>query len=270
MKKVFIKKIVANLGLLPVIEQVNFYRQKFIHSKSNRLFREKNSGVVLPPDFYLYETFNLNYDKFYTNGKPTAEWLVNLIREFKEFKNISILDWGCGTGRVIRHLPSVIATSNRIFGTDYNPKYVKWCSENLNGIQFKLNDLIPPLDFESSTMDVIYGISIFTHLSEDLHFSWMKELTRVLKNKGVLFLTTHGDVHRFKLLPQEKESYDAGKLVIHNYKKEGNRLYASYQSPKFFKTLCEKNNLKILKHIPGDMRNNHPQQDVWILKLTKN
>lgn len=270
MKKVFLKRIIANLGLLPLVEQINFSRQKFINRKSNRLFREKNPDVVLPPDFYLYETFNLNYDKFYTNGKPTAEWLVNHISKFKEFDNLSILDWGCGTGRIVRHLPSVISNSNSIFGTDYNKKYVKWCSENLKGIEFKLNYLKPPLDFKTNTMDVIYGISIFTHLSEALHFSWMKELTRVLKNEGILFLTTHGDVHSFKLLPIEKEDYDAGKLVIHNYKKEGNRLYASYQSPEFFKDLCAKNNLEILKHIPGDMRNNHPQQDVWILKLFRN
>jgi ubiquinone/menaquinone biosynthesis C-methylase UbiE len=270
MKKVFIKKIVANLGLLPVIEQVNFYRQKFIHSKSNRLFRAKNPGVVLPPDFYLYETFNLNYDKFYTNGKPTAKWLVNHISEFKKFENLSILDWGCGTGRIIRHLPSILEHSNSIFGTDYNQKYVKWCSQNLKGIQFKLNDLKPPLAFENSTMDVVYGISIFTHLSEELHFSWMKELTRVLKNNGILFLTTHGDAHKFKILEAEQKRYESGRLIVHAYKKEGNRLYASYQSPKFFRNLCSKNNLEVLKHVPGDMRNNHPQQDVWILKLTKN
>ena len=270
MKKVFIKKIIANLGLLPVIEQVNFYRQKFIHRKSNQLFRTENPNVVLPPDFYLYETFNLNYNKFYTKGKPTAEWLVNYISEFKEFKNLSILDWGCGTGRIIRHLPNVVDVSNSFYGTDYNKKYVEWCAKNLKNIAFKLNGLKPPLDFKSDAMDVIYGISIFTHLSEELHFSWIKELTRVLKNEGILFLTTHGDVHSFKLLPKEQVIYNSGNLVIHNYKKEGNRLYASYQSPEFFRKLCKNNNLEILKHIPGDMRNNNPQQDVWILKLSKN
>ncbi|PQJ80395.1 class I SAM-dependent methyltransferase [Polaribacter porphyrae] len=270
MKKIIIKKLISKVGLLSIVEQVNFYRQKIIHRKSNRLFKEKNPNVILPPDFYLYETFSLNYDKFYTNGKPTAEWLINHISEFKKIENLSILDWGCGTGRVIRHLPNILEHSNLIFGTDYNKKYVKWCSENLNGIQFKLNDLKPPLDFENNSMDVIYGISIFTHLSERLHFSWMKELTRVLKNKGILFLTTHGNVHSFKLLDEEKTAYNSGKLVIHNYKKEGNRLFASYQSPKFFKDLCARNNLEILKHIPGAIRNNQPQQDVWILKLTRN
>lgn len=270
MKKIKIKKYINAIGLLPIIEQANFFKQKWKNRKSNRLFRQNNPDVKLPPDFYLYETFNLNYDKFYTNGEPTAEWLVNLIKPFKEFKNLSILDWGCGTGRIIRHLPAVIDDSNSIFGTDYNPKYIKWCAENLEGISFKLNGLKPPLDFKDRSMDVVYGISIFTHLSEDLHYSWMKELVRILKNEGVLFLTTHGDAHKFKLLEDEQIKYDSGNLVEHSFKKEGNRLYASYQSPKFFHKLCKEFHLKILKHIPGEIRNNKPQQDVWILQSLKN
>jgi ubiquinone/menaquinone biosynthesis C-methylase UbiE len=269
MKKVKLKKIISKLHLLPLIEQFKFQIERKKNKRENDLFKKQNPNVKLPPDFYLYETFNLNYNKFYTEGKPTAKWLLNYISEFKDLKNLSILDWGCGTGRILRHLPTILDNSNSCYGTDYNKKYVKWCSENLEGIEFKNNDLEPSLVFKNSSMDVIYGISIFTHLSEKLHFSWMNELVRVLKNNGILFLTTHGDAHRFKLLPKEQKFYDAGELLIHAYKKEGNRLFASYQSPEFFKKLCKKNNLTVLKHIPGETKNNKPQQDVWILQKTK-
>lgn len=270
MKKIVLKKIIAKFNLLTLVEQINFYGEKLKNKKSNNLFRKKNPTIKLPPDFYLYETFTLNYEKFYTNGVPTAKWLLNHLEEFKEFKNLSILDWGCGTGRIIRHLPALLDETNSFYGTDYNKKYVKWCTNNLEGIQFKLNGLKPPLDFTDNSLDVIYGISIFTHLSEELHYSWMQELTRVLNNGGLLFLTTHGEVHKFKLEQKEQELYDAGNLVIHDFKKEGNRLFASYQSPKFFRNLCEINNLKILKHIKGEVKNGKPEQDRWILKALKN
>ena len=103
-----------------------------------------------------------------------------------------------------------------------------------------------------------------------MHFSWINELTRVLKNDGILFLTTHGEAYKFKLLQKEQVLYDHGNLVVHGYRKEGNRLYASYQSPKFMRNLCLKNNLEVLKHIPGETLNSKPQQDIWILKLPKN
>jgi len=215
----------------------------------------------------LHETFIIHIKSFYTNGVPTAKWLINFISEFKELKNLSILDWGCGTGRIIRHLPTLLDKTNSFYGTDYNNKYVKWCSENLERISFKLNDLKPPLDFKPNSLDVIYGISIFTHLSEELHYSWMKELTRVLKPNGMLILTTHGEVHKFKLLPNEQKLYNNGNLVVHAYKKEGNRLFASYQSPEFFKSICKKNNLEVLKHIAGEIKNNKPQQDIWVLNM---
>ncbi|MEE9406909.1 MAG: hypothetical protein V3V28_02420 [Polaribacter sp.] len=128
-EKIVLKKILSKLNLLPVIEQVNFYREKLKNKESNNLFRKNNPNVKLPPDFYLYETFNMNYKSFYTNGVPTAAWIVDFIKEFKELKNISILDWGCGTGRIIRHLPSLLDKTNSFYGTDYNNKYVKWCTE---------------------------------------------------------------------------------------------------------------------------------------------
>jgi len=248
LKKIVLKKILSRLNLLSLIELVNFYREKQKNKKSNQEFLKNNPNVKLPPDFYLYETFTLNYEKFYSNGKPTAEWIINHISEFKKIENASILDWGCGTGRIVRHLPTILDKANSFYGTDYNQKYVKWCADNLEEISFKRNNLKPPLNFEEDTFDIIYGISIFTHLSEELHFSWMKELKRVLKKDGIIFLTTHGNAHKFKLLPKEQELYDAGNLIEHKYKKEGNRLFASYQSPDFFKKLCETSNLKVLKH----------------------
>lgn len=84
MKKMVLKKVVSNLNLLPLVEQVNFYREKWKNKKSNDLFRRNNPNVKLPPDFYLYETFTMNYEKFYTNGIPSAEWLINHLSEFKK------------------------------------------------------------------------------------------------------------------------------------------------------------------------------------------
>jgi ubiquinone/menaquinone biosynthesis C-methylase UbiE len=127
--------------LIRVIEQINFQYQKWQSRKSNLVFKQKKLNVKL--------------------------------------KDLSILDWGCGTGRFLRHLPTILDSSNSFCGTDYNKKYVKWCSENLDEIKFKNNSLLPPLDFKADSMAVIYGISIFIHLSEELHFSWIHELTRV-------------------------------------------------------------------------------------------
>ncbi|WP_299713226.1 bifunctional 2-polyprenyl-6-hydroxyphenol methylase/3-demethylubiquinol 3-O-methyltransferase UbiG [uncultured Tenacibaculum sp.] len=267
MKKIIIKRFLTKLNLLPLIEQVNFYRQMFKNRKENKQFKLENPDVKLPPDFYMYETFQLNYKKFYTNGLPTAQWIYDHVNEFKTLEQANILDWGCGNSRILRHLPTVAGDTNKYFGCDYNTKYIKWCQDNLEGIDFKLNQLTPPLPYDHEKFDLIYGISIFTHLSLEQHHSWFKELQSVLKPNGILFLTTHGNAHKFKLTTKEQKEYEAGNLVVHDFKKEGNRLFSAYQPESFMKNITQEYGLKLLKHIPGKTENNQkPQQDIWLFQ----
>ena len=159
--KQLIKNIFLRLGILPTIELIRFKLHQFNRRKTNSNFRRNNPDVLLPPDFFLYETFDLNYQKYYHGGEETAQWVLNYIGEFTQIKDKNILDWGCGPGRIIRHMPKLSDKSNQIFGSDYNESYVKWCSNNLTNITFKLNRLQPPLEFQDSSMDIIYNISIF-------------------------------------------------------------------------------------------------------------
>lgn len=266
MKKIIIKRFLTKLNLLPIVEQVNFHRQKFKNRKVNKQFRIENPDVKLPPDFYIYETFQLHYEKFYTNGIPTAQWLYDHVSEFKTLKNTVILDWGCGTSRVLRHLPGIAGDSNQYHGCDYNPKYVKWCQDNIKGIRYTQNQITPPLSYESGKFDFVYGISIFTHLSLEQHYRWFEELYRVLKPNGILFLTTHGNAYQIKLTDKELQNYKKGELIVHDFKKEGNRLFSAYQPESFMLEITKKYGLKVLKHIPGTIENGRPQQDVWLFQ----
>lgn len=268
--KQLIKNIFLRLGILPTIELIRFKLHQFNRRKINSDFKKNHPEVQLPPDFFLYETFDLNYQKYYHEGKETAQWVINYIGEFTQIKGKNILDWGCGPGRIVRHMPELSDKSNQIFGSDYNESYVKWCSNNLANITFKLNQLQPPLEFQDSSMDIIYNISIFTHLSEKMHCAWMQELNRVLKIGGIVFATTHGNDFIHKLNTQEKNVYLSGELVERTYKVEGNRLFAAYQPPSFFKKLITDAGFELLKHDERKSSEKKQKQDVWVFKKTKN
>jgi hypothetical protein len=47
----------------------------------------------------------------------------------------------------------------------------------------------PPTDFADSSFDVIYGHSVFTHLSEKDEHSWLGELNRLLSPEGIAVCT---------------------------------------------------------------------------------
>lgn len=100
-----------------------------------------------------------------------------------------ILDWGSGCGRVARHFPAQHAAA--FTGCDIDHDNVKWCREYLAGT-FVPSTLMPPLPFERDEFDLLYGISVFTHLREPLQLKWLEELARVAAKGAFLLMTVHG------------------------------------------------------------------------------
>ena len=253
-----------NLGLASFVETLRFRWIRFKNKEKNQQFRKNHTGI-LPPDFYLYETFGLNYERFVLGGKETAEWIIKSFEQYTELNHKSILDWGCGPGRTLIHLPQ-INPEMKVFGSDYNKDYAHWCSENIQNVTVKKNELAPPLPFESEQFHAIFGISIFTHLSLEMHKAWLQELHRVLKKGGLLMLTTHGEASKMLLNSNQLKQFDNNELVVQGYKVEGNRLYAAYQPKAFFQSLAESFGFKVLEHTEGKVINGKMNQDVWMLQ----
>jgi SAM-dependent methyltransferase len=99
------------------------------------------------------------------------------------------LDWGCGCGRLARHLAPELG--GRLFGCDIDADNAAWCAANLPG-SYKPSKLSPPLPYDDESFDVIYCLSVFTHLRANWEKAWLKELRRVLKPEGVLLASVHG------------------------------------------------------------------------------
>lgn len=80
----------------------------------------------------------------------------------------------------------------QLFGTDIDGESIDWCQSKLGHMAtFTVNGFWPPLPFADGFFDVIYSISVFTHLPEDMQTAWLAELRRVAKPGGLLLLTVH-------------------------------------------------------------------------------
>lgn len=259
MAKSRITKALRKLGLMQFSDKMRYQVHRVKMRGKNKTFISENPDIVLPPDYMMYESFLLDYQRYYENGRKTAQWLAELIRKHKDLKGASILDWGCGPARVLRHMPEVIPEAKAYSGTDYNNKTIAWCRDNLSQIDFSNNSLMPPLVYPDESFDLVYGISIFTHLSEEAHRKWLDELIRVLKKGGVLFLTLHGEGFLDKLSEAERTTFKSGKLVVRGQVKEGHRTYAAFQPPGYVKEWTRQ--LKVLEHTPGK-----GEQDVWVFE----
>lgn len=170
------------------------------------LLRMRNSGDLnimlhinaltpLPPENLMARVAGSpDGDGFDASGARTMlEWSNALGVVGKSFRDFPrILDFGCGCGRVLRHLRPALKPDQELFGADVDHEAVDWISNNYPGITGVKFDLLPPSKLADASIDLVVNQSVFTHLPEEVQFAWLAELHRVVKVGGILILSFHG------------------------------------------------------------------------------
>lgn len=222
-------------------------------------------GLPLPPPSLTFDVIGSRWASvYYDSGVLIADDLaMQLERAGRPLQGFSaVLDFGCGCGRVIRHMPG--RTDAKLYGSDYNPRLVAWCQAHLPFGTFQTNQFHPPLSFEADTFDLFYARSVFTHLAEDLQRAWIQELARVLQPGGALCFTTHGALLAASLDGSQRAAFDRGEFVMTFPEAEGKNLCAVYESPAFV-TRHLTDGFDLLSVVEGRDRE-HLRQDLYLLK----
>jgi SAM-dependent methyltransferase len=112
----------------------------------------------------------------------------------------AILDWGCGCGRIITQMMKFVAPE-RLYGCDIDSAAIAWDCENVRGPIFTRVDPYPPTPYPDSSFDIVYGISVMTHLDEQTQILWLKELKRITRPGAILALSVIGERLRNTNIP---------------------------------------------------------------------
>jgi ubiquinone/menaquinone biosynthesis C-methylase UbiE len=159
----------------------------------------KKREVLLPPKAYIYT----GRGDFEAMGKEYVEKLKRLTGLQAEH---SILDIGCGIGRIAIPLTKFLNTTGRYEGFDVVQLGINWCKKHIETVypnfHFRfipiLNDLYNLSATESAenikfpysnTFDRILLISVVTHMQADAVSQYLKEVQRLLKDDGFCFCT---------------------------------------------------------------------------------
>ncbi|MEM8720124.1 MAG: class I SAM-dependent methyltransferase [Cyanobacteria bacterium P01_G01_bin.39] len=149
---------------------------------------------VPPPDLRARVHGADELAPFHKIGEVVASDLDKTIKSLDLELNdrSNILDFGCGCGRIVSWFQDLHPNS-KFFGSDIDSEAITWCQENLSHLgNFSVNPAMPTLPYQDQFFDLLYSISIFTHLPEEMQFAWLKELQRVCKPGAYLLLTVHG------------------------------------------------------------------------------
>ena len=261
------QRVAAILGRTRVpLLIVQRLRERALARKAPAASANGADGLPLPPaDLRVLVDGHADPDSFIRDSAACA----TAVRGTLEQSGIDmtslgrILDFGCGCGRVARHWANL--RGPELHGCDYNPRLVQWCSENLPFMTVVRNSLEPPAPYEGDRFDLVYAVSIFTHLTEPLQHAWITEYARILKPGGLLLLTTHGDGFRHLLSPTELAEYDAGQLVVQRPYVEGTNACTAYH-PYPYVERALLGDFTVLSFTPNSRGDAFPQ-DVYLARL---
>jgi SAM-dependent methyltransferase len=197
---------------------------------------EHEGAIPPPPPKHLQVRVVGGYvPQFVESGYAVCEDLQAVLRTagktLADFP--AILDFGCGCGRIIRAMKSVVPSAD-LYGTDLDAEAIAWLDSHYGRFgQFRVAPHLPPLPFERGTFDLVVGLSVFTHLPEEMQFSWLDELGRITRPGGYLILSTHGEEHYGSF---EGDAAKAMRETGFFYSDFGFNYGASVRLPDFYQT----------------------------------
>jgi SAM-dependent methyltransferase len=143
----------------------------------------------LPPAYYRVLTTGIADREAYVGvGQKAAAQLTALADDAGLVlgPQTRVLEFGCGCGRVLRALAEIAPV--QLFGCDLHRGMVRWCQTHLRG-QYVVSKPKPPLPYAAGQFDMVYALSVFTHMTDAPARAWLAELGRVTRPGGIAILS---------------------------------------------------------------------------------
>lgn len=251
---------------VPLSLKVAFHKNKSVPSDLAARFTNTLKGQpAVPPGKLIHLVAGHRSARAFLDGGRSARDTIRTILEKNEIQITqlgSVLDFGCGVGRIMRHWSRTQGPAWH--GTDYSADLIAWCQSNLKFCDFRINTLSDQLPYGPETFDFIYAFSVFTHLNETLHDFWINELSRVLKPGGHIYLTTHGEHYVSVLTAEERAQFYNDKLVIRESSQSGSNFCAVFHPPAYMREHLAPD-LTVVDFIPCGAQGDS-MHDVYLLK----
>jgi ubiquinone/menaquinone biosynthesis C-methylase UbiE len=166
---------------------------RYVDWRDRRISRSAPFAHVPPAALRFRVHGDVELKSFLETGRQCSrdieESLRQVGRELSSFRRV--LDFGCGCGRTLLWLmPS--ARQSEFAGTDLDKQAISWCRRSLDAGTFTVNGELPPLPYPDNSFDLVYAVSVFTHLEEELQFRWLAELHRVASQGAFVVVTVRG------------------------------------------------------------------------------
>jgi SAM-dependent methyltransferase len=159
-------------------------------------------------------------DRYQREGLRLRALIDELLPSGWEWEGKRALDFGCGSGRVLRHFATEAATGE-FYGSDIHEPSISWNKANLSPpFRFFVNELTPPLPLGDRSLDLIWAMSVFTHISDGWS-AWLLEMHRLLAPAGILIASFNGEGMWPDLVDEPYHEDEVGMAVLRAWEGPG-------------------------------------------------
>jgi SAM-dependent methyltransferase len=260
--KRFILRALARVGLLG--RAYRAYERASSLRAGGRAVTADDGLPIPPPSLIVSVAGTADVEWFLRGGRLAAGSIrAALWRQGRRIEELgAVLDFGCGCGRVTRNWLAL--RDPDVFGADMSEDAVEWCRRNLPFATFESNGLAPPLAFDTGRFDLVYALSVFTHLPAELQLLWMRELERVLRPGALLILSTHGEHYVPRLTPDERARFADGEVVVRWEEVAGTNLCTAFHPPAYVRERLAAG-FEPLEFVREGAKGN-PHQDLFVFR----
>ncbi len=213
MKNKLIKKKLKEIAVKSSILWDPLYRISY------KIFKTK--FISIPPLKNRLRVGSWKIGRFIEGGYLGFLPIHNSISKLYTNDDIKILDFGAGVGRTLQHMSNKYMN---LYAVDVDKTAIEYLKKNYKNIISIRTDYFPPILFRDNYFDIVYSVSIWTHLPLDLQLQWLLEIKRILKPNGLALITTSG----FKALELRQRRDEEWKNVTFSELREKGIIYIEY------------------------------------------
>ena len=161
---------------------------------------KRGKKTPLPPGKYRMG------GKHFKNVKAFIKTAVGDVQRLEKYCGLntssSLLDWGCGAGRLAVGVREHFGQIRDYHGVDIQAELIDWANENLTSPGFRFthvnvsNERYNPdgspertLAADPGTVDVFYAYSVFSHMNDEDTQAYLKLIEESLSANGRAFVT---------------------------------------------------------------------------------
>jgi len=119
-----------------------------------------------------------------------ADYVANSVKPSASGAQLHILDFGCGIGNSTSHLREAFPDA-KLFGADPSSESIRIARERaIKDVEFVITS-DSGLLYKDGSFDVVFVACVFHHIAPAKRLFWMRELRRVTKSCGHIYIFEH-------------------------------------------------------------------------------